>query len=64
MAAENRSGNGLVCQQVCQKGIVLIKLSPLPIIGQPGEIFSFLGSQSILGRPFVKNNARDCEQDP
>ena len=29
-----------------------------------GEIFSFFGSQSILGRPFVKNYSHDFEQDP
>ena len=29
-----------------------------------GEIFHLFGSQSILGRPFVKNYSHDCEQDP
>ena len=45
LTAVYRSRNVQVCQQACRKGIILIKLSPPPIIGQPGgKSFPFSAS--------------------
>ena len=45
LTAVYRSRNVQVCQQACRKGIILIKLSPPPIIGQlGGKSFPFLAS--------------------
>ena len=52
LTAVYRSRNVQVCQQACRKGIILIKLSPPPIIGQPGGK-SFPFSASVDTEPAV-----------